>query len=80
MLGDMADYSRGFLSDNPLEEMTGEKIRTISEMMDYLIFTKNGGDNYRQKRKSLRDEVFSYQDSENCKRFYEWMKSQHLID
>ena len=80
MLGDMQDYSRGFLSDNPLEEMTGEKIWTVSDLKDYLIYVKNGGDNYHEKRKALRDEVFSFQDGNNCKRLYDWMKNEQIID
>lgn len=80
MLGDMQDYSRGFLSDNPLEEMTGEKIWTVRDLKDYLIFIKNGGDNYHEERKVLRDEVFLFQDGNNCKRLYDWMKSEQIID
>lgn len=78
LIGDMDEYKRGFIIDNPLDEMTGRKIQTEKELEEFLEFTFSGGDEYKSQRAELIKRVFKYPDGESCRRLYEFMKSKGL--
>lgn len=73
LIGDINEYKRGFIIDDPLNEMTGEKINNVEQLKSFLLKTLDGEDNYQQQRKELRDTVFKYQDGNNCKRLLDWL-------
>lgn len=70
-VGDMEQYTRGFLVDNPTEWMPGEKIVTIEELYSFLGDLYKGKDQYAEQRRTLCDRVDIYQDNHNCQRIAE---------
>lgn len=76
LLGDFESYSRGFVMDDPLSEMPGEKIYNIESLKSFITSSINGKDEFAEDRKLIRDKVFQYQDNNNCQRLYQWMISK----
>lgn len=76
LIGDIEEYSRGFIMKNPLEAMPGEKIRTTAELIKFInnIFDDSYDDPYQMERESLKNKVFFYQDDKNCERLIKWME------
>ena len=74
---DLEEYQekcRGFY--RPFEELTaGIKVYNEEELMNAMQDIVNGIDNYKEKRKILRDEMFKYQDGKNCERAMEFIRS-----
>ena len=73
LLGDFEDYSRGFLMDDPLSEMPGEKITSVQELFDFFDDFENGIDRYKEDRQRIKEKVFRYDDNQNCERLYNWL-------
>lgn len=74
-IGDMQSYSRGFISDNPLEEMPGEKIKNLDDFCGFIKNYLNGIDNYIEERNKIRNKVFKYFDDRNCERLINWIEN-----
>lgn len=74
LIGDMEEYSRGFLMEDPLSEMPGEKVRSFGDLISFLDATDRGEDSFAAERKTIRDKVFTYQDNKNCYRFLKWLR------
>lgn len=53
----------------------GEIIENEKDLIPALENIANGIDNYKEKRKILRDKMFVYQDGKNCERVMDWIKS-----
>ena len=70
-VGDLAQYTRGFLVEDPLAWMPGEKIEDFSGLLAFLADVSAGRDDHGPARKELRDKVDPYQDDENCRRIAE---------
>ena len=77
-IGDIGDYKRGFIIDNPLEEMTGNKIKTLDDLKNFLYQVMNNEDNYIKERENLKKRVFDYTDNNNCKRLYTFLIEKGL--
>jgi len=75
MIGDLEEYKRGFIIDDPLSEMTGPKIRTVPELIAFMDDVPAGKDDYRQERAALKDRVFKYQDDKNCERLFSFLRA-----
>ena len=73
---DIKEYTeqcRGFYRD--YETLTaGVYTKTEDELLAAIQDVVNGVDNYKEQRKKLRDEMFVYQDGNNCKRNFEFVK------
>ena len=67
---DMEEYAqkRGFIFENPLDFMPGQIIKTKEQFWKCLEDVNNEVDYYSQKRKEVRDKVYTYQDGKNCER------------
>ena len=76
LIGDIEDYQRGFVIPDPISEMTGPKIRTLPELLQFFDGVLAGEDDYRQARAQLKDHVFEYQDDKNSERFYNFLLSK----
>ena len=74
MIGDMEEYKRGFIIDDPLSEMTGPKIRSVPDLIAFMDDVLAGKDDYRQERAALKDRVFKYQDDKNCERLFNFLQ------
>ena len=74
---DLKEYQekcRGFYE--PYENLTAGAItQTEDDLFNAMQNVINGIDNYKEKRKALRDRMFKYQDGRNCERVIEWIKS-----
>ena len=79
MVKDMEEYQRGFIIDDPLSEMPGDIIHEITELEAFLEAVIKGEDKYPDARKQLLDEVFKYQDSNNCKRLLDLLEQNSYI-
>lgn len=77
LIGDIDEYSRGFIMKNPLENMPGDKIRSYEEMVDFLNKHQEYGAKYAPERERIKNLVFSYADDHNCDRLYQWIQSQN---
>ena len=77
-LGDMETYKRGFIIDNPLDEMTGEKIKNYDELETFINHLLSGQDDYESERTELIKRVFDHTDNKNCKRLYRFMRESGL--
>ncbi len=74
---DLEEYQekcRGFY--RPYEDLTaGVKAYNEDELVSAMNDVINEVDNYKEKRKLLRDKMFKYQDGKNCERVVEWVRS-----
>ena len=70
-VGDLKQYTRGFLVPDPLAWMPGQKITSLEELYGFLADAAAGKDGFGPERKMLRDRVDAYQDGENCRRIAE---------
>lgn len=73
LIGDMNDYKRGFMMDNPLGEMPGEIIESMTDLFAFLNDCHQGTDRYEKERKVISDKVFKYKDSNNSQRLLNWI-------
>lgn len=75
VIDDMKEYrsSRGFVFDNPLEYMPGEKIVSYRQLISFLLSVKNGEDLYKEERKKINEIANCYVDGKNCQRLYEYI-------
>lgn len=72
-IGDMEEYSRGFIMDNPLDYMPGDKIVDNDQLYDFLNRLLENEDKYHKQRKRILDMMDIYQDNQNCKRIAEYL-------
>lgn len=74
---DLKEYEtkcRGFY--RPYETLTaGIYAKNEDELLQAMQDIVNGIDNYKAKRKALLDEMFVFQDGNNCKRVIDWLNS-----
>ena len=74
---DIEEYQencRGFYK--PFNDLiAGVKSYTEQELINSMQYVIDGIDNYKEKRKILRDEMFKYQDGKNCERAMEFIRS-----
>ncbi len=68
MISEMQNYSRGFIVENIIDEMVGEKILNLDELKKFIVDVKNGVDNYHHERKKILDKFYVHQKDGNCER------------
>lgn len=78
MVGDMEGYSRGFLSDDPLSEMPGEKIYSLPQLKEFIINCNGNIDPYRDERNRVKKKVYKYFDSNNCERLWNFIEGGNV--
>lgn len=76
LIGDIDSYSRGFLMDDPFQEMPGKKIQDFDALLEFLDDCANGTDFYKTDRETIRRKVFKYDNQENCKRLMDWIEQK----
>lgn len=67
------DNNRGFVVENPLEIMPGEKIKTTDELQQFIMDIKDGKDNYFQERVEVNNLVNKYKDGNSTKRLVDFL-------
>ncbi len=72
-LSDINEYknTRGFVFENPLDYMPGEKLYSKNDLFKFFDNVANGVDDYSKERKRVCDLVHKYQDGKNCARVLE---------
>lgn len=77
MVSDMEDYSRGFLSEDPLSEMPGEKIYSLQQLKEFITKCNMNIDTYENERNRIKNKIFKYFDSNNCERLWNFIEEQN---
>ena len=78
MIGDISQYDRGFIMDNPLDYMPGQIIRSFDELCQFLQIALKGEDNHHAEREAARKLVFLYKNG-NSERLYKWLTEQGIL-
>ena len=70
VLDDYEDYknTRGFVFENPLEYMPGQKAYVKEDLFTFIDDVANGVDSYFEERKNVNVRVNKYSDGKNCER------------
>lgn len=73
VIPDIEEYKerRGFVFENPEDYMAGHLIRNKKDFYKYLNDLAFGIDDYREKRESVRNAIFKYQDGHDTERVLE---------
>ena len=74
---ELADYEsfkkgRGFIVDDPLQYMPGEKITNQTELYRFIENVINEKDNYKKERNKLKHKMHKYCDGDSSKRVLEY--------
>lgn len=77
LIADMDEYSRGFETDHPLDNMPGEKIANLDEFEKFITEVSGGIDPYGENRRIVRQKTFRYDDDKNAKRLMDWIETQN---
>lgn len=67
-LHDLSDYERGFLVDDPLQYMPGDKITNAGGLQLFIENVINGRDGYKEQRNALKSRFHKYCDGDSAKR------------
>ena len=62
----MYESTRGFVFDNPLDYMPGHHVNNVHELKKYLEDIKNGFDEYKQRRKEVREIAVTSTETSYC--------------
>jgi CDP-glycerol glycerophosphotransferase (TagB/SpsB family) len=75
VLDDIKDYkeNRGFIIENPLDLMPGEKIYSLKELENFIKELIEERDNYEAERKKINELVNQFKDNNNCKRILDFV-------
>lgn len=75
MLSDLDDYAhnRGFVFNNPLEFMPGERIYTQDDFNRFIFNVSNGIDKYKDMRERVSPVLNNFCDGNNCKRLADYL-------
>lgn len=75
-IDDFDEYkeNRGFLFENPLDYMPGEKVHNIDDLMTFLYHLKYQQDDYAEERAHINALVNHWTDGKNCERLEKLVK------
>lgn len=74
ILNDMDEYKLGFVVEDIHSLLAGPEIYTFEDMLVFLNSVINNEDNYSEKRNEIRNYIYEYHDSDNCKRLADFLK------
>lgn len=67
-IDDMNQYTIGFSVPNPLEYMPGMKMKNTEDFLSFIDSVALEQDPYIEKRRKVKDELYTYQDADNSRR------------
>ena len=75
VIDDMGEYGnhRGFVVDNPLDYMPGEKIQNVEDLKSFIDGIMTGHDNWKEERKRINDLVNADQQGDYCKKILDFV-------
>lgn len=79
MVGDIEEYTRGFIFDDPFSEMPGQKIQNLEELTTFIADSFEGKDSFEEERMAIKARVFAHPDAKNCERLLNWLTEQHIL-
>ena len=68
------EKGRGFLMENPMDYMPGNKIYTVEDFEQFIEDVYQGKDIYKKERKELKDKIHMYQDGKSTERILNYLK------
>lgn len=70
LIDDIDEYqkNKGFVVDNALSYMPGQKVKTIDELYSFFDKLVSGEDEYKEARNAIMDEIHVYKDGNSCER------------
>lgn len=70
---DFDDYAknRGFIVENPISYLKGDKIKTLDDMCAFINEISDGIDNFKAERREFNKQVNKYIDGDNTRRLLE---------
>lgn len=76
MVGDINEYKRGFIIQDPIKEMPGEIIHNLDGLVTFIENLIRGNDMFVEEREKLKQSVFKYCDNNNSKRLLAFIESK----
>ncbi|MDB1921692.1 CDP-glycerol glycerophosphotransferase family protein [Clostridium tertium] len=75
ILNDFEKYSnsRGFVFENPLSMMPGERIYNLEGLMNFLLDINNNIDKHKESRVKINSIVNEFNDNKNCERIIQYL-------
>lgn len=73
VLSDMQEYKIGFVVEDIHTLIGGKEIYTLDDMFDFIRDTVNGKDEFKEKRRKVRDFIYTYHDENNSCRLAEFL-------
>lgn len=71
---DMAEYKLGLISEDLDAFTAGDYIYNFNDLCSFLTDVACGHDEYKEKRKYLREMIFQYRDAQSSKRLAEFLR------
>lgn len=70
---DFDDYNknRGFIVENPMSYLKGNKIKSLDDMYDFINEIANNEDKFKEERREFNEKVNKYRDGNNTRRLLE---------
>jgi hypothetical protein len=75
---DFGAYTRGFVTEDPLEYMPGEKVYTLEDMQRYIENLLSGQDLFREQRRQVCQMFNGSERCSNSQRLIELMLSGQI--
>ena len=73
VLEDMNDYKLGFVIQDIKNLIAGHEIYNIMDLEKFIVDIIGGNDKFREKREMIKNYIYKYNDTNNCKRIVEFM-------
>lgn len=67
------EQGRGFLVENPLDYMPGDRIYNIEQLLNFIISICNNQDKYKKERKKILNEIHDFKDGKSSERILEFL-------
>lgn len=71
VLDDIKEYKIGFVVDDIHKLIAGEEIYTVKDLYKFIDDVSNNNDLYKERRKKIRDFIYSHHDGKSCERLIE---------
>lgn len=65
------DKNRGFIVENPMSYLKGNKIKSLDDMYDFINEIANNEDKFKEERRKFNEKVNKYRDGNNTRRLLE---------
>lgn len=74
VLDDMEEYKLGFVVDDIHKLLAGSEIYTLEDLENFIKDIINNKDIHKEKRRKIRDYIYTYHDDKSCERLAKLLK------